>query len=252
MENSYPLGEDLSLLAEFYRRGVRMAGPVHSKTNQFADSATGEARWGGLSPLGRSWVGEMNRLGMVIDASHSSDAAFDQLVQLSRTPIILSHSSPRWAFDNPRNLDDARIRRLAASGGAICMSTIFMSTMQMGEERSRLFDRYERIAELSAEEQADLVRRWRALDASEPLWTINFDRYMAALLHVIEVAGVDHVCFGADWDGGGGIERLMDITGLPLITERLLAAGYTPEQIGRMTSGNVLRIMRAAEAAAGR
>ena len=108
-----------------------MAGPVHSGTNQFADSATDDAKWGGLSPLGREWVAEMNRLGMVIDASHSSDAAFDDLLELSNTPIILSHSSPRWANDHPRNLDDARIRRLAAADGAMCMSTIFMSEMNI-------------------------------------------------------------------------------------------------------------------------
>jgi len=195
-------------------------------------------------------VAEMNRLGMVIDGSHSSDAAFDQLVELSKTPIILSHSSPRWAFDHPRNLDDARIKRLAESGGAICMSTIFMSEMQMGPERSELFDQYGNIASMSPEEQQDLTRRTRALDAADPLWTIDFDRYMQALLHVIDVAGTDHVCFGADWDGGGGVEGLMEISALPKITERLLAAGYSAEDIEKMTSGNLLRIMRAAEAAA--
>ena len=166
IENSYPLGEDLSLLGEFYDRGVRMAGPVHSVTNQFADAAGGEAQWGGLSPLGRRWVAEMNRLGMVIDASHSSDAAFDEMVALSATPLVLSHSSPRAAFDHPRNLDDARIRRLAQSGGAMCMSTVFLSTMNLTEERGGLFGRYERIAELSPAEQQELSRQWRALDAT--------------------------------------------------------------------------------------
>ena len=110
MENSWPLGEDLTLLATFHRLGVRMAGPVHSRTNQLADSATGEARWNGLSPLGRQWVAEMNRLGIVIDASHSSDAAFDQMLALSRVPIILSHSGPKAIFDHraqPRRRADA-------------------------------------------------------------------------------------------------------------------------------------------------
>ena len=250
IENSYPLGEDLSLLREFYDKGVRMAGPVHSGTNQFADSSGDADKWGGLSPLGRQWVAEMNRLGMVIDGSHSADATFDQLVALSKTPIILSHTSPRWANDHPRNLDDARIRKLAESGGAMCMSTIFMSEMQMGEERTELFDRYEDIATLSETEQADLIRRWNALNRTDPMWTTSFEQYMAALLHLIEVAGVDHVCFGADWDGGGGIEGLMDISGLPMITERLLAAGYSEEDIGKMTSGNILRLLRTAAAAA--
>ena len=250
IENSYPLGEDLGLLKEFYDRGVRMAGPVHSSTNQLADSSTGEVKWNGLSPLGKKWVAEMNKLGMVIDASHASDAVLDQLLELSRTPVILSHTSPRWAYDHPRNLDDARIRKLAAQGGAICMSTIFMSEINLDGERGELFDQYERIASMSAAEQRELIRKWRELDRTQPLWSVDLDRYMEALLHVIDVAGVDHVCFGADWDGGGGIEGLMEISSLPTVTERLLDAGYTPEDIGKMTSGNVLRIMGAAQSGA--
>jgi membrane dipeptidase len=252
MENSYPLGEDLSLLKEFYDRGVRLAGPVHSVTNQFADSSGDEGKWGGLSPLGEQWVKEMNRLGIVIDLSHSADSTFDDVLALSKTPILLSHTSPRWAFDHPRNLDDARIRKLAEKGGAICMSTIYMSPMNLTPERAKLFDEYEHIAELSPEKQAELVRQWRELDKSGEMWSTTFDQYMKALLHVIEVAGVDHVCFGADWDGGGGIAGLEDITALPKITERLLAAGYSPADIGKMTGGNVLRILGAAQAAAGK
>jgi membrane dipeptidase len=252
IENSYPVGEDLALLKEFYDRGVRLAGPVHSKNNQFADSSGDEPRWNGLSPLGRRWVAEMNRLGIVIDASHASDSAFDQVLALSKAPIILSHSSPRAAFDHPRNLDDARIRRLAEKGGAICMSTIYLTPMNLTDARAKVFDEYEHIAGLDPDEQADLVRRTRELDKTEQLWSTTFEQYMDALLHVIEVAGVDHVCFGADWDGGGGIQGLEDVTGLPEVTRRLLAAGYSREDVGKMTGGNVLRILRAAQDAAGK
>ncbi|MXO60362.1 membrane dipeptidase [Altererythrobacter salegens] len=249
MENSYPLGEDLTLLKEFYDRGVRMAGPVHSTTNQFADSAEDAGKWNGLSPLGRQWVAEMNRLGIVIDGSHSSDAAFDQLLEFSKTPIILSHTSPRAAFDHPRNLDDARIRKLAAKGGAICVSTIYLSPINLAGKRGELFEKYENITKLSPAEQAELARATRELDKTDPIWATSFEHYMAAVLHTIEVAGVDHVCFGADWDGGGGIAGMEDITALPKVTERLLEAGYSREDIGKMTGGNVLRIMRAAAAA---
>lgn len=251
LENSYPLGEDLSLLAEFKRRGVRLAGPVHSKNNQFANSATDTPRWSGLSPLGKRWVAEMNRLGLVIDGSHASDAAFDELLALSAAPILLSHSSARWAFEHPRNLDDDRIRRLAQRGGAICLSTVFMSQMDMSGERGKLAAALDK-PDLSAEEMRDLVRRWRALDATQPVWRTDFDAYMKMLLHVIEVAGVDHVCFGADWDGGGGIPGLQDITALPRVTEALKAAGYSDADIGKMWSGNVLRIMREADKQAAR
>ncbi|AQR75788.1 dipeptidase [Sphingomonas sp. LM7] len=246
MENSYPLGEDLSLLAEFHKRGVRLAGPVHGANNQFADSSGDRPKWNGLSPLGRKWVAEMNRLGMVIDASHASDAAFDQMLEQSRTPLLLSHSSGRAAFDHPRNLDDGRIRKLAAKGGAICVSTIFLSNMNMGPERAELFGKYEHMDLLSPAEQADLARRWRALDKTQPLWAADFERYMALVLHVIDVAGVDHVCFGADWDGGGGLPGIEDISALPKITERLRAAGYSNEDLAKMWGGNILRIVEAA------
>lgn len=251
IENSYPIGEDLGLLAEFHRRGVRMAGPVHSANNQFADSATDKPRWNGLSPLGERWVAEMNRLGMVIDASHSSDAAFDRMLALSKTPMILSHSGSRTVFDHPRNLDDDRIRKLAASGGAICVTSVFLSPMQLGPARAALFAKFEEIGSLSPAEQADLSARWRAMDATERLWTADFERFMAAVLHVIKVAGVDHVCFGADWDGGGGLAGLEDISALPKVTARLKAAGYSDADLAKMWSGNVLRLLERARAAAG-
>ena len=245
IENSYPLGEDLSLLKEFYDKGVRLAGPVHGANNQFADSATDKPRWNGLSPLGKQWVAEMNRLGIVIDASHSSDATFDQLLALSKYPILLSHSSLRSAHDHPRNLDEGRLKALAAKGGAMCISTIYMSEMNMSPARAKLFGDYERIGELSPEAQADLTRQWRELDKTETMWAADFEDYMKMVLRAIEVGGVDHICFGADWDGGGGLKGIEDITALPKVTERLKQAGYSDADIEKMWSGNILRVLAA-------
>jgi membrane dipeptidase len=250
MENSYELGTDVSLLKEFYDRGVRLAGPVHSETNQFADSSGDKGHWGGLSPLGEKWVAEANKLGIVIDASHSADATFDDMLALSKTPILLSHSSPRWASDQPRNLDDDRVRKLAAKGGAICMSTIYLSPMNLSPKRAKLFGEYEHISDLTPAQQADYIRQWHELDKTDHIWNTDFEHYMTALLHLITVAGVDHVCFGGDWDGGGGFPGMDDITALPKVTGRLLKAGYSPADIEKMTSGNVLRIVRQAQAAA--
>src|SRR5690606_18718285 len=171
---------------------------------------------------------------------------------LSATPILLSHSGSRAAFDHPRNLDDARIRKLADSGGAICVTSVFLSDMNLTAEREQLFARLEHIGELSPAEQRELIRRWHALDERGRMWEADFDRYMDMLLHVLEVAGVEHVCFGADWDGGGGIDGLEDITALPKITARLRAAGYSEADLGKMWSGNVLRILEAAERHAAR
>lgn len=245
IENSYPLGEDLSLLAEFYNKGVRLAGPVHSKNNQFADSATDTPRWNGLSPLGKSWVAEMNRLGIVIDASHSSDAAFDQMLAQSKYPILLSHSSLRSAYNHPRNLDEGRLKALAAKGGAMCISTIFMSEMNMTPARAELFGKYERIGQMTPTEQAELTRQWRELDKTEQMWAADFEAYMTMVLRAIEVGGVDHICFGADWDGGGGLPGIEDISALPKVTERLKAAGYSDADIEKMWSGNILRVLAA-------
>lgn len=252
IENSYPLGEDLSLLEDFYKLGVRMAGPVHSKNNQFADSATDTPKWHGLSPLGRQWVAEANRLGIVIDASHSSDAAFDQMLALSKTPLVLSHSGSKTIWDNPRNLDDARIRKLAEAGGVICVTTVFLATMNFTPERNALFAQLERIGTMTPEEQAELTRETRALDAVQPIQNTDFEAFMKSLLHVIEVAGVDHVGIGADWDGGGGVRGLEDIGGLPKVTERLRAEGFSDADIEKIWSGNVLRLLRLAEEHAAR
>lgn len=252
IENSYPLGEDLSLLKTFYDGGVRMAGPVHSKDNQFADSATGQGTWKGLSPLGKQWVKEMNRLGMVIDGSHSSDATFDQLLELSKTPIILSHSGPKALWGHNRNIDDDRIRRLAAKGGAVCMNSVFLTKMTYTDERNRLSDLVDKIDTLSSAEQAKLTAEVRALDKVAPVQDTDFENFMTNLLYLLKVAGPDYVCMGADWDGGGGVRGFEDITALPKVTERLVAAGYSEADIAKIWSGNVLRIMRAADAAKGK
>ena len=119
IENSGILGNDVTLLRTFYKLGVRLAGPIHFLNNQLGDSATDKKQWGGLSPLGKEFVKEANDLGIVLDASHSSDDVFDQMMDLSRAPIICSHSGCRAVHHHPRNLDDARIKRLAAAGSTV-------------------------------------------------------------------------------------------------------------------------------------
>jgi hypothetical protein len=121
-------------------------------------------------------------------------------------------------------LGDGDIFALAGKGGAMCISTIFLSEMNLTAERGELFGQYERIGTLSPAEQADLARRWRALDQREQMWAADFEKFMAMLLRAIEVAGVDHVCVGADWDGGGGLNGIQDIAALPKVTARLKAA----------------------------
>jgi membrane dipeptidase len=250
IENSWPLGEDLTLLTTFHRLGVRMAGPVHSRTNQFADSATGEARWHGLSPLGRSWVAEMNRLGMIIDASHSSDETFDQLLALSRVPIVLSHSGPRAIFEHRRNLDDARMRRLAEAGGLMMINSVFLVQNDLSDERDALQERQKQWGNLDAGQRRQLAADLAALNAQRPYTTADFDLYMRSMLHAIRVMGADHVGLGADWDGGGGVIGMEDIGSLPRISARLRREGLSEADIAKVMGGNLLRVMRQVQAGA--
>lgn len=251
IENSYFMGERIAALAECHARGVRMVGVVHNHANQFGDSATAAPVWDGLSLLGREWLREANRLGMLVDASHAADTVFDQFLHQSRAPIVLSHSGSRAIYDTPRNIDDARIRALAASGGVVCFATVFLSAMRMSAERSALFRQHGRVYALSPDAQVALARRWQTLDATEPMWDADLDTFVDGLLHVIDVAGIDHVGIGADWDGGGGFPGMDDITVLPIVTDRLSARGLSPDELEKLWSGNLLRVIDAAQAAAG-
>jgi membrane dipeptidase len=256
MENSYELGDDISLIDTFYKLGVRMIGPVHNGTNQLADSANPGAvgnKWGGLSPMGKAFVKRANELGMVIDGSHSSDATIEQMIDLSATPIILSHHGVRALNDHPRNLPDALLKKLAAKGGVAQMNTLFLKTLPPASaERlaglKTINDKYGPTANLSDEKYAAYLDEMEALNKAYPAPQADFEDYMKQILYAIKLIGVDHVGLGgADWDGGGGLTGYRDITFMPKVTERLLKEGYTEADLGKMWSGNVLRVLKAAE-----
>lgn len=247
IENSYPLGEDLSLLSYFHGLGVRLAGPVHFRNNQFADSATDKPRWNGFSPLGKQWVAEMNRLGMVIDLSHASDDTFDQALALSKTPIMLSHSGPKAIFDHPRNLDDERMRKLAKAGGVMQINSVYLVPLDNDKARGAIQDRQDDWWILSDAEQRKLIADKAVADATNPYAEPTFELFMKSLLHAIMVMGVDHVGIGADWDGGGGVVGMEDIASLPKVTARLRREGFKDSDIEKIWSGNALRVLQAAQ-----
>jgi membrane dipeptidase len=252
IENSWPMGEDIGLMAEFYRQGVRMAGPVHFANNQFADSATDPKgkMWNGFSPLGLRWLAEANRLGIVIDISHASDDVVDQALALSKTPLIASHSGPKAIYDHPRNLDDARLKKVAEAGGAICINSIYLRDLPTSPERKAALDALGKAPDMSAASQAEVTAyyaRRAEVDAAFPPAQATFDDFMASMMHILKLVGPRHVCVGADWDGGGGVAGMEDVADLPRITERLQAAGYGEEDIAAIWSGNVLRILGAAQ-----
>ncbi|MEJ2457339.1 MAG: dipeptidase [Novosphingobium sp.] len=259
IENAYPLGEDVSMLKLFYKMGVRETGFAHFKNNQFADSSTDPdgPKWHGLSPLGEKLLAEANRLGMIIDASHSSDEVLDQLIAKSTTPVVLSHSGCKAVYDHPRNVDDNRLRALAAKGGVIQINSYgsYLRASKPNPERLKamraLYEQMRDNTDMTPAEQEALNAKRRAIDIKYPETDKpTFDDFMKHLLHALKVVGPDHVGIGMDWDGGGGVVGLEDVSGLPKITAALLKAGYTRDDIAKIWGGNILRVMRQVEAAA--
>ena len=256
IENAYPIGHDLTLVKTFYDLGVRMLSTVHFANNDLADSATDTTgkQWNGLSPLGRELITECNRLGIILDASHASDEVFDQMIALSKTPIILSHSGAKAICDHPRNIDDERMKKLAATGGVIQMNSLsaYLIPTPPNPERNKamqgLMAKYGGRRNLGAEQMKEMAIARRALEEQYPVPMATFEDFMKHVLHALKVVGPDHVGFGADWDGGGGVTGLEDVASYHKITSSLLAAGYTEADCAKMWSGNTLRLLRAAEA----
>lgn len=253
IENSYPMEGDLSLMDTFQKLGVRLIGPVHSRNNDLADSATDQPEWHGLSPLGKEFVARANRLGLVLDASHASDDVLDQMIALSKTPIILSHSGSKAVNDNPRNIDDPRMKALAASGGVIQINSLSAYLIPSPKNPARqaamaAFDEKSKGGSSSAEQERAMEAEYAAIEAKYPEPRATFDDYMKHMFHALKVAGVDHVGVGADMDGGGGVQGMEDIASYPKITAALLAAGYTREDVAKIWGGNVLRVLKEAEA----
>lgn len=256
MENSYELGDDLSLLDTFYKLGVRMAGPVHNGTNQLADSTNPGAvgmKWGGLSPMGREYVKRANQLGIVLDGSHSADTTIDQMIDLSATPIILSHHGADGVNEHPRNAPDALLKKMAAKGGVIQMNALgaFLKPLPQTPERTAalkaLQDKWGDSDDLPKDKYQQYLDEAVAINAKYPENRATFEDYMQQINYAIKLLGVDHVGFGADWDGGGGLDGYRDITYMPKITDRLLKEGYTEADLAKMWGGNVLRVLKAAE-----
>jgi len=259
MENAYPLADDPGMLQAFHALGVRMAGFAHFRNNDFADSATDAPEWRGLSEKGRALLAEMNRLGVIPDPSHASDDVLDQVLDLSKTPVVLSHSGAKAIFDHPRNVPDHLIRKLAEKGGVIQINafTGYMIPTAADAERDKALADFNasmvaRYGPSSGWTQEEVIRanaeRRELMARHQAPPRANLDDLMKHIEHVIGLVGVDHVGLSGDFDGGGGIEGFDSVADAPAVTERLLKAGYSKEDIAKFWGGNVLRVMRATEA----
>ena len=256
MENGNPFGQDLTLMKTFYAFGVRVMGPVHFLNNQLGDSATDKTEWGGLSPLGKQFVAEANRMGILLDASHASDGVLDDMLALSKAPIILSHSGVKAIYNHPRNIDDAHLKALAAHGGVIqinAYSAYMIDQPHIPERDAAMGKLMAQMTSPGKRTEAQTIALFAAraeIDRKWPVKRANFDDYMQHMLHAIQMAGIDHVGVSGDFDGGGGIAGLDDVTAYPRITAALLKAGYSKDDIAKVWGLNALRVMRQAQALA--
>lgn len=255
MENGSPLVADPTLLSYYYKAGLRLMSTVHFANNEFADSATDPkgAEWQGLSPAGKALVNEAVKLGIVIDQSHASDAVFDNLIEIMPVPFILSHSSAKAVFNHPRNLDDTRLRQLAAKGGVIQANAYggYLVDETKSAERKQAEEELEKRLggweNMTMAKGVELRTAMAELDQKYPRRKATLDDFFQHFGHMLDVVGPDHVGIGMDWDGGGGVTGMEDAADLPKITAWMQRRGLTDTQIGNIWSGNVLRVMRQAQ-----
>ena len=251
MEGGHVLEGSLGALRAYRSLGAAYLTLTHNATTDWADAATDEPVHGGLSDLGRAVVAEMNRLGMLVDLSHTAPATMADALDASESPVIFSHSNARALCDVPRNVPDEILRRLPANGG-VCMIT-FVAGFTLQATADAILPAYAEIDRRSAgvSDPAEL-RRIRAdvvgsLDVPLPTVADVADH----VEHVARVAGTEHVGIGGDFDGSIiwpiGLE---DTSGYPNLFAELLARGWTDADLARLASGNILRVMRAAEAVA--
>ena len=256
IENSYSLGCDPANVEKFYKLGVRLIGLTHMLNNDVADASTDPRgpEWGGLSPLGREIVAECNRLGVVLDASHASDAVLWQLLELSRAPVMCSHTDCRAVCDHPRNIGDDLLRALAATGGVIQINALPVSLVDAPNDRRsagfyEILSRYRDsvpTAEVLAAEDVDYSR----VSATHPGVRATLDDFVRHVEHAVAVAGIDHVGIGCDLDGGGGVEGMDAVDEFPNLTGVLAARGWDKAKLARLWGENTLRVFRAVDAAA--
>jgi len=258
IENGYAIGQDLSEIERFYNLGVRYITLCHVKNNDICDSSNDTTEHGGLSPFGKSLIKEMNRLGMIVDVSHVSDDAFYDVLKLSKAPIIASHSCARAICDNPRNLSDEMLLALAEKGGVIQVAiyTEYVKTPEPNPEREAaekaLDEKYPDYNTMTEEEKKPVLKEHYALREKYPMKLANVADFIDHIDHIVKVVGIDHVGIGTDFDGGGELIGLRDVSQMPNITRELLRRAYSKKNIGKIWSGNFLRVFRETERIAGK
>lgn len=279
IENGYPVGNDISNVEKFYNLGARYMSLSHNGHSQLCDSNTGEADdiWlhNGLSDLGKQVVAEMNRLGMMIDISHPSKESMRQMIELSKAPIIASHSSARALCDHSRNLDEEQLMWLKENGGVV-QTVAFQAYINSEKNNARnealtklrnevadslgvkWYNRNE-FGELS-EDEKEIFRTYRnqiitladkKSDGNlEIPSAVNVEDFVDHIDYLVTKMGIDHVGISSDFDGGGGVDGWRDASETFNVTLELVRRGYTEAEIAKLWSENLLRVLDQVEAVA--
>ena len=244
VENAFPIGENIEEVARYYAMGARYMSLAHNGHNQFSDSNTGEfdntAKHNGISELGKQIIEKMNYYGIMVDISHPSKEAIRQTIAHSKAPVIASHSSARALSDHPRNLDDVQLQWVKDSGGVV--QTVALAAF-LNKEKAAAHKKA-KDSLLKADPNADLT----ALKATYP--PVNVSDFVDHIDYIKNKIGIDHVGISSDFDGGGGIEGWKDASETFNVTLELVKRGYSEEEIAKIWSGNLLRVLDRVQAVA--
>ncbi|MGB5554797.1 MAG: dipeptidase [Flavobacteriaceae bacterium] len=272
VENAFPMGEDLSNFEKYHTLGARYVSLAHNGHSQFSDSNTGEAdnKWlhNGLSELGKAAVKEMNRLGIMIDVSHPSKQAMIQMIELSKAPIIASHSSARALCDHSRNLDDEQLLLMKENGGVV--QTVAFGAYLNTKKNDARADFMKKInkevadsldiewfeftdfATLTSAQKESLMENYPkvsgiarevATKRKDAPPAVDVADFVDHIDYMVKLIGIDHVGISSDFDGGGGIEGWSDASETFNVTFELVKRGYTEEDIEKLWGGNLLRVL---------
>ena len=253
IEGGHAIEDSLDLLRAFYRFGARYMTLTHTNTNNWADSSGDEARHNGLTPFGKQVVLEMNRLGMLVDISHVSDKTFFDVVEVSKAPVIASHSSSRALASHARNMTDEMLVALAKNGGVAMVNfyPVFLSNEVAKAAKEREEKLKPEVAALKAKDPSEGTEYQdgvKKLMAANPLPKVSWTAIVDHIDHMVKVAGIDHVGLGSDFDGIPAVpEGMEDVSKLPAIREELKRRGYSEGDVRKIMGENFMRVFAEAE-----
>jgi membrane dipeptidase len=253
IEGGHAIENSLPTLREFHRLGVRYMTLTWNNANDWADSNR-ESKHNGLTDFGKDVVREMNRLGMLVDVSHVGDKTMSDVLDISKAPIIASHSSARALSNVPRNIPDELLKRIAKNGGVVQVNfySMFVDAATVAPQNAARNEKLKaKQAELNEKYKDDperLAEESDKLEAENPLPPLPISKLIDHIDHIVKVAGIDHVGIGADFDGANDMpEGAQDVSMLPNITYELLKRGYSEQDIRKVLGENLLRVMTQAE-----